>query len=194
LKHQANRDLFAYWNRQRGLRPAPNRSEIDPAEIRQVLGDTFVLEIDGFGLNPFRLAGTRLCALFCRELKGESFLDLWQVPSQPGVRDLMAVVSNEKVGVVASAAGTTAEDRLLPVQLELLLLPLAFRIRSEARLIGAMVPMVAPYWLGAKPIGPLELGSFRHLGAELDESAERLVAARGRIRHGLTVYDGDRPN
>jgi hypothetical protein len=193
MKHPSNRELFAYWNERRAKRPAPERADIDPAAIRHVLGDTFVLEADVFGRHPFRLAGTRLCALFGRELKGESFLKLWPRPAQANIREMLAAVIDEKAGMVASATAAPADDSLLTIQLELLLLPLAFRSRSEARLLGAMAPMTAPYWLGAKTIGPLTLGSFRHIaGAAEAMPAPRFMAATGRRKHGLTVYDGGR--
>jgi hypothetical protein len=58
-----------------------------------------------------------------------------------------------------------------------------------------MSPMTAPYWLGAKSIGPLTLGMFRHVGPAVEQVAPpRIVAAAGRIRHGLTVYEGGRPD
>ncbi len=194
MKHPSNRELFAYWNERRGARLAPERADIEPAAIRHVLGDTFVLEIDSSAQHPFRLAGTRLCALFGRELKGESFVRLWQRSGQTSLRELLAVVAEEKVGVVASATGAASDDSLLPIQLELMLLPLAFQSRGEARLLGALAPMAAPYWLGAKSIGPLSLGMFRHIGAAADAMAPRIMAAAGRVKRGLTVYDGGRAN
>jgi hypothetical protein len=144
--------------------------------------------------NPvFRLAGTRLCALFARELKGESFTRLWDRTAQTAMRELVSVVLDEKVGVVASVSGSTSDDMLQPVRLEMLLLPLAADIRSEARVIGALAPMAAPYWLGAKAIGALTLGMFRHLGPTVEAPpAPRFRAAAGRLRHGLTVYEGGR--
>jgi hypothetical protein len=192
MKHPSNRELFEYWNERRGERLAPERADIEPSAIRQVLGDTFVLEITGNGNHLFRLAGTRLCALFGRELKTESFLPLWQRTGQASVRELIAVVMEEKVGIVASAHGATSDDTLAPVQLEMVLLPLASTSRTEARVIGALAPMAAPYWLGAKAVGPLTLGMFRHIGANTDAPAPRFKAAAGRLRHGLTVYDGGR--
>ena len=42
MKHPSNRELFDYWNERRGERLAPERADIEPAAIRQVLGDTFV--------------------------------------------------------------------------------------------------------------------------------------------------------
>ena len=168
MKHPTNRDLFAYWNEQRGNRLAPLRGDIDPGAIRHLLGDTFVLAADGFAHYPFRLAGTRLCALFGRELKGEGFLKLWERSGQTSLRELISVVLEEKCGVVASVTGSTASDAVLAVNLELLLLPLASQTRADARILGALGPMATPYWLGAKAIGPLKLGMFRHIGAAVE--------------------------
>ena len=105
MKHPSNRELFDYWNERRGERLAPERADIEPAAIRHVLGDTFVTEMSGSENHQFRIAGTRLCALFGRELKAESFLKLWSRTSQTAIRELLAVVMDEKVGVVASATG-----------------------------------------------------------------------------------------
>ena len=194
MKHQSSRDLFAYWDERRGARVAPERSDIDPAAIRHVLGDTFVLEGDGLNRYRFRLAGTRLCALFARELKGESFVALWQDSNRDDIRDLLAAVINEKNGVVASASCTPQDDRQLTLPLELLLLPFAGHSRGDARILGALAPMALPYWLGAKPIGTLALGVFRHLGRSVEpQNAPTVTAEAGRIRHGLTVHEGGRP-
>lgn len=193
MKHPSNRDLYAYWNERRGSRLAPERADIEPNAIRQVLGDTFVLAADGIGHHPFRLAGTRLCALFGRELKSESFIKLWERSGQTAMRELLAVVMEEKTGVVASVTGSTADDSILAVNLELLLLPLSHQSKAEARVLGALAPMAAPYWLGAKAIGPLKLGMFRHIGAAAESMpAPRFTAAAGRLKHGLVVYQGGR--
>src|SRR5438309_12072410 len=77
MRQAATRELFAYWDRLRKGRAAPERAEIDPAAIRNVLADTFLLEIDPGCTFPIRLSGTRLNALWLSEQKGRSFLDLW---------------------------------------------------------------------------------------------------------------------
>jgi len=193
MKHPSNRELHDYWNERRGSRLAPERADIEPSAIRQVLGDTFVLATDAMGHYPFRLAGTRLCALFGRELKSESFVKLWERSGQTAMRELLAVVMEEKTGVVASVTGSTADDSILSVNLELLLLPLSHDNRSEARVLGALAPMAAPYWLGAKAVGPLKLGMLRHIGAAVEATpVPRLAAAAGRLRGGLVVYQGGR--
>src|SRR5207344_3193304 len=103
------------------------------------------------------------------------------------LRELIGVVIEERVGVVASITACKADDAMLPISLELVLLPLAYRSKTDARVLGALAPMAAPYWLGAKSIGPLRLGMFRHIGSATDTAAPLFKAAAGRLRHGLTV-------
>jgi hypothetical protein len=195
MKHPSNRELFNYWNERRGDRLAPDRADIEPAAIRRALGDTFVLSVNGAENHLFRIAGTRLCALFGRELKAESFLKLWQRSGQTAIREMMAVVMEEKIGMIASVTGTTSDESLAPLNLEMMLLPLAYQSPGEARVMGGLAPMAAPYWLGVKTIGPLTLGMFRHIGAAIEHlPAPQLQAGMGRIRRGLTVYDGGRPD
>ena len=127
----------------------------------------------------FRLAGTRLCALFGRELKAESFIRLWQRSGQTAIRELIAVVMEEKVGIVASVTGATSDDTLAPVISKCCCCRSRYQSRSEARVMGALAPMATPYWLGAKAIGPLTLGMFRHIGAAA-ETARAALQGRGR--------------
>ena len=55
------------------------------------------------------------------------------------MRELLAVVAEETVGVVASARGTSTLTAS-PLELELLLLPLSHRGRTDARVLGALAP------------------------------------------------------
>jgi hypothetical protein len=125
VKHSSTRSLYAYWNERRGTRAAPERGEIEPGAIRNALGDSFVLSTDPSAGHVFRLAGTRVCSLFGREIKGEGFPALWQESDREAMRDLLAIVANEIAGIVAGVSGVTAEGH--SVDLELLLLPLRHR-------------------------------------------------------------------
>ena len=78
MKLAATIELYAYWNRLRGARSAPERNDVDPGAIRGVLADTFVLDFDASCGFPFRIAGSRANALFLKELRGFSFLELWR--------------------------------------------------------------------------------------------------------------------
>ncbi len=111
MKHAASRELYAYWDERRGKRPAPERAEIEPGAIRQVLSDAFILALDGGAGHPFRLAGTRVCALFGRELKSEPFIGLWAAASQPTIADLITILDEERVGTVAGVTAQNDERR-----------------------------------------------------------------------------------
>jgi hypothetical protein len=192
MKHPSNRELFNYWNERRGQRMAPNRADIVPGDIRKILGDTFILENNSMNQPEFRLAGTKLCALFGRELKGANFIDLWQRSDWTRIASLIAAAVNDKAAVVASVSGAAADSILKPINLEMVLLPLAFDTSHEMRILGSIAPMASPYWLGAKPIGMLSLGSFRYLSADLIEEPVASQAIGSQRRHGLTVYEGGR--
>jgi hypothetical protein len=189
MRHPSTRELFEYWNLRRGDRAAPDRADIEPGAIRKVLADTFILCFDEAAGHPFRIAGTRVCATFGRELKNERFLGLWAPGSAQQMRDLVNIVCNEAVGFVASARGTSTAGTTHDV--ELLVLPLGHRGRSNARILGGLAPRDAAHWLGACTLGNLTLGTPRYLGPGL-EPAPPIAPVRpeGRIRHGFVVYDG----
>jgi hypothetical protein len=192
MKHSSTRELFDYWNMRRGTRAAPERSEIEPGAIRRVLADTFMLTFDPRTGHPFRIAGTRVCAAFGRELKGVPFTEIWAGASQDSVRDVLATVATEQVGVVAGAFGRNCAGATL--KLEFLVLPLAHRGGASTRILGALVPTEIPFWLGAETLGPLTLGLTRYLGPLTGPySVPRrapAVPSNARVRHGLLVYDG----
>jgi hypothetical protein len=193
VKHPSTRSLYAYWNDRRGTRAAPDRGEIEPGAIRLALGDSFILSAEADGPQVFRLAGTRVCSLFGRELKGVPFEELWDEADRAAMQDLLAIVANEIAGIVAGVRAVTADAHC--VDLELLLLPLRHRGNSRERQIGVLAPLAAPFWLGANPIVRLALTSHRHIGAALEPAGiTPLMAAAdsGRLRHGLLVYDGGR--
>jgi hypothetical protein len=193
MKHPSVRELFHYWNAQRGLRAAPERSEIEPGAIRRALADTFVLTYDAAHGHSFRIAGTRLCAAVGRELRGTDFVNLWDQESRRTINDLVAAVTHESVGAVAGARGCSADGDVL--DFELVLLPLRHQSATDARVLGALAPQDLPYWFGMNPVGKLALGTIRYLGHEDTQNVDSAedqgqLPAGGRIRHGLIVYDG----
>jgi hypothetical protein len=194
MKHASTRALFTYWNERRGNRPAPERGEIDPAAIRHALGDTFMLAADFVDELRFRLAGTRVCALFCREIKGEVFSAPWSPTSHERIEDLLSIVINETRGAVAGVTARAADGS--QVDLEILLLPLAHVGHARIRAMGVLAPIVPPYWLGEKPVVELELGTLRHIGPEMETLGSAQFTASSlenvRLRHGFVVYSGGR--
>ncbi len=186
MKHPSSQRVLRHWSERRRNRPAPERGDIDPAVIRQSLGDTFMLAADFVGDLRFRLAGTRVCALFGREMKGWSFADLWSEESRGEIDPALEALTEEKTGAVTGLTGQTADG--LDLELELLLLPLAHRGEARIRALGVLAPMQPPYWLGEKALVQLRLHTVRHLGSEAQ--AGRLLPAGAREKHGFLVYSG----
>ncbi len=191
MKLAATRDVFAYWDKCRGRRLAPDREDIEPGAIRRALGNVFMLDIEAGCGHPFRLAGTRVCALFGRELKGTPFFPLWSDIAP--VRDLVRTLTDETTGAVAHVSGRNLDGASLG--LEMLLLPLGHRGRVPARLLGSLAPLDLPWWLNAKPVTGLRLETLRFVGGVSDAMAAppfATKAARPPQRPALVVYEGGR--
>lgn len=158
MKLPGSIELFQYWDRLRDGRPAPKRTEIEPADIKTLLADTFILEKDARGEAVFRLAGTRLCATFGRELKGFAFASLWMQKDQRVIARLAHGAFLAKSVVVISFEGISRNGRVNPF--ELLLLPLDGGI-DNPRSLGAVTPAERPFWLGADPVVECRIASIR---------------------------------
>jgi hypothetical protein len=184
MKHPSVRELFRYWDDLRRSRPAPERGDIEPVAIRSVLADAFILSFEPHSGHPFRVAGTRVCAMFGREMKGESFLSLFSENGRSDMRNLIGVVARESIGVVASVCECNGAQPAL----ELLILPLAYDGRTDARLLGVLVPCELPPWLGRRALAALDLATHRYLGNTL--SLRVPVEGAPRTRHGFVVYEG----
>ncbi|MER9137170.1 PAS domain-containing protein [Mesorhizobium sp. M0047] len=200
--------LFHYWNRLRDGRPAPKRSEVEPADIKSLLADTFILERDTRGQAVFRLAGTRLCACYGRELKGFSFPSLWREKDQRLVSRLIHGVFEQKSVVLITYEGFSRNGR--SNKFELLALPLDGGVENP-RCLGVISAVEKPFWLGADPITDALIDSIRVIDPEKellnnrpaidvpslvpdDLGAPETISALGRarrIRH-LVVFDGGR--
>lgn len=210
MKQDGSIALFQYWNRLRGQRAAPKRTEIEPADIKSLLADTFILERDMRGKAIFRLAGTRLCATYGGELRSLSFTSLWIKRDQGLIDRLVRSVFDQQKAIVVSFQGYSRNQRTNPF--EMVVLPLNGGVDSP-RCIGAILPAHKPFWLGADPILEGSVVSARPIEADKEaiflqdraaidvpalspaylgeERAEEPSAGTRRIRH-LVVYDGGR--
>ncbi|MGV8840200.1 MAG: PAS domain-containing protein [Bauldia sp.] len=159
MKHASSRQLYEYWDRLRSGAAAPPRTAIEPSDIRTILADTFILEAGPRSGHPFRLAGTRLCAAFARELKGTPFLDVWSAGDRSQVSLLLGAVGGDARAAVVGLAGRASHDRL--VAYEMLLLPLVQDGPRYDRILGVLAPTELPYWLGLDPVTRFTINSAR---------------------------------
>jgi hypothetical protein len=184
MKHPATSAYFAYWDGKRDGERAPDRSAIEPGEVRQLLGDIFVLSYDTHAGFPFRVAGTRVCALFGRDLKDKSFLSLFAGDSRREIEDIATIVAEETLGALAGVTARTRSGG--PAHLELLLLPFTTRPHMPVSMTG----LLAPFETNLDLLGELELTSYRYL-----HRPEKIVPRALRklaIARGFMVYEGIR--
>ena len=180
MKHPSSREFFAYWDEKRGDARAPDRSEIEPGAVRELLGDIFVLSYDGAGGYPFRVAGTRVCALLGCDLKDRSFSALFAPGGRREIEDIIAVVSEEMLAAVAGITATSQDGA--PAHLEWLLLPFNARAHTPLSLTG----LLAPFGGGHSVLRDFKLTSWRYLGHQPQKTVPRALETGDRARlHGL---------
>lgn len=189
-------EVYAYWNE---LRRAPERNDIDPGAIRGVLADTFILDFDAKRGFPFRIAGSRANAIFLKELRGLSFLELWRESNRGELDSILHSVADEMqpflIGAEAGPAGLGAVD------IEIILLPLRHHGLTHSRVLGALAIRAQPAWMGLMGAGPIALTSLRALESSTREAAPAETAVpppfslrKTPTRHKhLFVYSSDRP-
>lgn len=202
MRHPATRELYSYWDRLRDGRRAPERREVQPADIGPVLSDTFILEVRDDASYPYRLAGTRVCAAFGRELKGENWLDGWSPRDRQALATLLRSIVAEAAGARMEFDGRNPRGQYLPF--ETVLLPLSNAGSGFSRMLGATVALDDPYWLHAQPVVELNVTGLHLLWPDdprgfreddpgvVDAPAHlpRALPLR-RLRH-LALYDGGR--
>ena len=202
--------LFQYWNQLRDGRPAPKRSEVEPADIKSLLADTFILERDTRGEAVFRLAGTRLCACYGRELKGFSFPSLWREKDQRLVSRLLSGVFEQKSLLLLTYEGFSRNGRAN--KFEMLALPLDGGTENP-RCLGIISAVEKPFWLGADPLADALIDSVRVIDPDKEPmflknrpaidvpslvptefDRPETISALGRVRRirHLVVFDGGR--
>ena len=182
MKHPSSRQFFAYWDAKRGHARAPDRSEIEPSAVRELLGDIFVLGYESEAGFPFRVAGTRVCALLGRDAKDSSFSALFAEQSRREIEEVVTYVAEEMLAAVAGITATSEDGRT--AHLELLLLPFNNRAHAPISLTG----LLAPFEDDLGTLSDFKLTSWRYL-----HRPEKLVPRALRklaIARGFMVYEG----
>jgi hypothetical protein len=173
MRQAASQELYSYWNRVRGARLSPEREEIDPTEIRHILADTMVLEVDDERQFPIRISGSRLNALFLNEQKGVPFVTLFAPEDRVSICAMaLSVLDSQRPAV----AGLLAEAEFgEDAALELLLLPLRHRGKTHSRLLASLTPLEAPSWFGLRSACCLRLVAMRYIDSEGTTPAPSLL-------------------
>lgn len=212
MRHRSTKALFDYWNRLRGMRAAPSRTEINPREIAGCLGDVFLIE-GTLADFRFRLAGSRIGEGLGRALTGQPFESIWKPAMRPAALGLLATVTEQVEPILAGFRITGAEredarstpskvslrsswpnlrdpDSRLGVERrleaanagELLLLPLRHQGRDGERILGALTLFRTPAMPRQTPV-ELDIASTRVLArAALPKTGTRLLSGEAAAR------------
>lgn len=182
MKHEWTADLLTYWDRLRNNRAAPTRQDIQPRDLGSKLPHVFVLHplcsapdrASSIALShdtvlndpvtqpapmlewQFRLAGTRICSFYNRELRDTRFLSLWRETTRPWLMDHMTQSAFDCRPLRLEHVGHTLSER--QCRFETILLPLK-ETDGSIGWLGSTLALETPLWLGSDPLIHNDLGS-----------------------------------
>ncbi|MBV6657023.1 MAG: PAS domain-containing protein [Devosiaceae bacterium] len=159
MKSVSAKRLYSYWQKLRGNRPAPERRDIEPAAIKSLLSDIFILEHEAAEQFSFRLAGSALCTAYCRELKGRSFRQFWPDHDLEALDTTLLAIREEAAASVIAYDAINSRGQTLAY--EMLLLPLRYGGDDYPRVLGVSTPADMPYWVGVHPVMRHRVTSMR---------------------------------
>ncbi|MBW3098213.1 PAS domain-containing protein [Pseudohoeflea coraliihabitans] len=167
MRHANSLALLTYWNRRRGNRPYPLRSEIEPGDIARLLPHVFIGERStaqpGRPRYTFRLAGTAICTLAGGELKGTAVSGLWLSENQRNITSILDAAGNG-TPVVLALDGLSEDARVLKA--EAVILPLGGLDGRSERLLGCISVFSPPYWIGHDVLAGFATTGMRFLDPE----------------------------
>ena len=139
MRHRNTELLLGYWSKLRGTRRVPARADIEPRALKRLLPDLFIVDRADRNSYPFRLAGTRMCWLFGRELRDANFLHFFRGACERQARDTFEHALRIATPASIYTIAETLDHRTL--RAEILVLPVADPNGRVSRLLGAYTPL-----------------------------------------------------
>ncbi|MBB4572997.1 hypothetical protein GGI59_005732 [Rhizobium lentis] len=161
MRVQTTIEIFDYWNRIRGAADAPLKSQVEPSAVPHLLQSLFILEAREDGDIVFRLAGTRICDLFGRDLRGERFSSLWAHGQHADIERTAMGVMDHAMPALFNATGYSTVGH--QASFEIIMMPLRSSHGACDRVLGAIAPVAAASWLEIVPLEFLALDRSRLL-------------------------------
>lgn len=170
MRLQTTIDIFDYWNALRGGQDAPLKSQIEPGAVPHLLSSLFILETDARRHIRFRLAGTKICDLFGRDLRGERFSALWANGQHEDIEKTAEGAMDHAIPTLFNATGYSTAGH--HAAFEIIMMPLRTSEGGCDRLLGAIAPAVAVSWLEIVPLELLALDRSRLLHDKFGRTAQ----------------------
>jgi hypothetical protein len=161
MEHPMLRQLFQEWDGLKDDHAVPERAWLSPGAIARALPDTLTLALDPAAGHPIRLAGSRVCTLFGRELRGEGLVELFDPADRDAAGLLIAEIAESESPALAVLVGRSADHGDLA--LELLLLPLRVEGLARVQMLCGLAALEMPWWLIGDPVRSLRLRSVHQL-------------------------------
>jgi hypothetical protein len=163
MRHTASRQLFEYWDSLRGDRSAPERRDVDPVEMKSILGDVFFAERTQKEFVMFQFVGTRINAMHGYDLQHRSALGIWSPSSASEFIKVIERITERGVPMIVSSEGLMRGREV--AEIETLLLPLQFGSRFT-RFVGCHVNLGKPQAFWDEPLASCRIKAVRPLFAE----------------------------
>lgn len=139
MRQAAARTILSYWQ---AIQPdeggAPAQATVEPRALKSQLPDLFLIERLDRAVFAFRMAGTRMCARYGRELRDHDFVRLWPAAQQGEILTQLNHCLQTAQPVVLTGVAATLDGK--PVSFEIVLTPLTDKEGRTTRLLGAMLP------------------------------------------------------
>lgn len=139
MRQAAARTILSYWQ---AIAPeaggAPAQSLVEPRALKSLLPDLFLVERHDRAVFAFRMAGTRLCARYGRELRDHDFVRLWPASQQGDILAQLSLCLQSAQPIVLHGAAATLDGK--SVSFEIVLTPLTDKDGRTTRILGAMLP------------------------------------------------------
>ena len=165
MLHPGSRQLFRYWETLRAEKPFPRREDVDFAAIKAVMPDLVIIERDHLRKSfRYRLAGSRVCALFAVNLTASDVFANWDHFETDVIRRHLEIAQTRFQPAVIRMRLTT--DREQQLAAELVILPVQMQNASTVQLIGGVFPFRSAAGLGHTSIAARELVSARVIWTE----------------------------
>lgn len=174
ILHPGSRKLFAHWEMLRAERAYPSREEFTFAPVKALMPDMVLIEKDYLrGTYRFRLAGSRVCELFGRNVTSADALAGWDSFETSVLIRHFELAIKEFQPVLARMR--LMSDTGVTIAAELIAMPIQVRESNRVQLIGGLFSFRDVKHVGHSNITARELVSARAIWTEHGGSSRRMA-------------------
>lgn len=193
ILHPGTRNLYRYWEAIRAESAAPNRDDLDLTQISTIVPNLLMLERDHMRQTyKWRLAGTKICQLYRKELTATDALAGWDSFERDTIKKLLDTVVTSLQPCLIRFRLTTTTDQVIGA--EMIGMPLHARNGSRFHVFGGIFPFRDAASIGYDGIKQMELSGARTIWTD-HLPGDKLLAGMpnsSKAMAGLRLIQGGR--